>query len=109
MNLCSFTGFLVEDPKLINDNGVSQAEFYVVIYNYRTAKSTGEKTKIPTFIKCEAWHTGAETICSIFKKGSKIHAHASVKNPRKNSRDIVFRINEFDIPASSTDETDRGD
>ena len=47
-------------------------------------------------------------ICNIFKKGSKIHAHASVKNPRKNSRDIVFRINEFDIPVSATDENTQG-
>ena len=104
MNYCSFTGFLVEDPVLKKETGVSQAEFSVVVYNYRTARSSGEKTKIPTYMKCEAWHTGAETICKIFRRGSKIHAHASAKNPRKNSRDIVFRINEFDIPSSAMDE-----
>ena len=103
MNLCSFTGFLAEDPELSGGSDVSHTEFYVVIYNYRTAKSTGEKTKIPTFIKCEAWHTGAETICSVFKKGFKIHAHASIKNPRKNSREIIFRINEIDIPTTKID------
>ena len=68
MNHCSFTGFLTEDPRLHESNGVSQARFTIVTYNYRTAKSTGEKSRIPTFISCEAWHTGAETICKLFKK-----------------------------------------
>jgi len=62
MNLCSFTGFLTEDPVLKQVDGVSQAEFTLVTYTYRTAKSTGDKSRIPTFIKCEAWHTCSETI-----------------------------------------------
>ena len=96
MNLCSFTGFLTEDPQLTQTNGVSHAEFTLVTYTYRTAKSTGEKNRISTFVKCEAWHTGAETIGQLFSKGSKIHIHASARNPSKDSRDVVFRVNEFD-------------
>tara|TARA_R100000008_G_scaffold56329_1_gene34621 strand:+ start:1356 stop:1673 length:318 start_codon:yes stop_codon:yes gene_type:complete len=97
MNLCSFTGYLVEDPKLSKaDNGVSRAEFTLVTYTYRTTKSTGEKSRIPTYIRCEAWHTGAETIGSLFSKGSKIHVHATAKNSAKGSRDVIFRVNEFD-------------
>ena len=95
MNLCSFTGFLTEDPQLTQTNGVSHAEFTLVTYTYRTAKSTGEKNRISTFVKCEAWHTGAETIAQLFEKGSKIHIHASARNSR-DSRDVVFRVNEFD-------------
>jgi single-stranded DNA-binding protein len=97
MNLCSFTGYLTEDPRLTTVNDVSLAEFLLVVYTYRKTKSTGEKNRIPTFIKCEAWHTGAETICKIAQKGSKIHVHCSVKHPSKHSRDIVFRVNEFDL------------
>lgn len=104
MNLCSFTGFLVEDPSLSQLDGVSKAEFILVTYTYRTAKSTGEKSRIPAFIKCEAWHTGAETICKLFSKGSKIHVHASAKNPSKGSREVVFRVNEFDVSDTDLDQ-----
>jgi len=104
MNLCSFTGFLVEDPKLSQPEGISKAEFTLVTYTYRTAKSTGEKSRIPTFIKCEAWHTGAETICKLFEKGSKIHVHASAKNLSKGSREIIFRVNEFDVSDTASDQ-----
>ena len=97
MNLCSFTGFLTEDPVLAEVDGVSRATFTLVAYTYRTTKSTGEKSRIPTFIKCEAWHTGADTIYNLFVKGSKIHIHASAKNASKGSREIVFRVNEFDV------------
>ena len=103
MNLCSFTGFLTEDPRLHESNGVSQAKFTIVTYNYRTAKSTGEKSRIPTFISCEAWHTGAETICELFKKGSKIHVHASAKHVSKDNKDIIFRVNEFDSSSQTED------
>jgi single-stranded DNA-binding protein len=103
MNLCSFTGFLTEDPVLTQVDRVSQASFTLVTYTYRTAKSTGEKSRIPTFIKCEAWHTGAETIHKLFVKGSKIHVHASAKNVAKGSREIVFRVNEFDVGDTMAD------
>ena len=104
MNLCSFTGFLTEDPVLTQVDGVSQTAFTLVTYTYRTAKSTGEKSRIPTFIKCEAWHTGAETIHKIFAKGSKIHIHASAKNASKGSREVVFRVNEFDVSDTVADQ-----
>ena len=73
------------------------AEFTLVVYNYRRAKSTGEKSRIPTYLQCEAWHTGAETIERFATKGSKMTIQASVKNRSKDDDKIVFRINEFDI------------
>ena len=96
MNLCSFTGFLTDDPQLTQVDGISHADFTLVTYTYRTAKSTGEKNRIATFIKCEAWHTGAETIHQLFCKGSKMHIHASARNLSKDNRDVIFRVNEFD-------------
>ena len=96
MNLCSFTGFLAKDPELSRQDGISRVEFLLVTYTYRTTKSTGERSRIPTFVKCEAWHTGADTIYDMFRKGSKIHIHASVKNLYKSSDEIIFRVNEFD-------------
>ena len=98
MNLCSFSGFLTDNPKVSKmDSGVSRAEFTLVTYTYRKTKSTAEKSRIPTFIKCEAWHTGAETIEKFASKGTKIHVHASAKNVSKNNKDVIFRVNEFDF------------
>ncbi len=73
------------------------AEFVVVVYNYRRTKSTGEKSRVPTYLSCEAWHTGAETIERFATKGTKITIHACAKNKSKDDSRIVFRINEFDI------------
>jgi len=104
MNLCSFTGYLTEDPKLSNLNGVSLVEFTLVVYSYRKTKSTGEKSRIPTFLNCEAWHTGGETINRFAKKGSKLHVHASARNPAKGQKGIIFRVNEFDFANSLEEE-----
>ena len=97
MNLCSFSGYLVDNPKLKKINDVSMTEFTLVVYTYRKTKSTGEKSRIPTHLKCEAWHTGAETIHKFAQKGSKIHVHASGKNVSKNDSEVIFRIHEYDF------------
>lgn len=97
MNLCCFTGYLVENPKISVVDDVVLAEFTIVTYSYRRSKNTGEKTRTPTFIRCEAWHTGAETIEKFAKKGTKLTINASVRNVSKNSNDVVFRVNEFDF------------
>jgi single-stranded DNA-binding protein len=69
----------------------------MVVYTYRRTKSTGEKSRIPTFLKCEAWHTGAETLEKFALKGTKITVNASAKNISKDNNNIIFRINEFDF------------
>ena len=97
MNMCSITGYFTEEPFIKKNNGVSQAEFTIVVHTYRTAKSTGEKSRLSTFLDCEAWHTGAETIAKFAKKGTKIHIHASARNPAKGVKGTVFRVNEFDF------------
>ena len=104
MNLCSFTGFLADDPVLTTVNGVSVVNFTLVTYSYRRAKSTGEKSRTPSFLRCEAWHTGAETINKFAKKGSKLSIFASARNVGKENRQIVFRVNEFDF--SSIEDSD---
>lgn len=97
MNNCSFTGYLVDDPYISYIDGVALAEFTVVVYTYRRTKSTGEKNRIPTYINCEAWHTGAETLEKFAGKGTKITINASARNLSKDDREVIFRINEFDI------------
>lgn len=96
MNMCSFTGYLVENPQISVVDDVVVAEFTMVVYTYRKTK-TGEKNRIPTYIQCEAWHTGAETIEKYATKGTKLVISASAKHPTKNSSEIIFRVNEFDF------------
>lgn len=97
MNSCCFTGYITENPRTSHVGNVLLAEFTVVVYNYRITKSTGEKTRIPSYLRCEAWHTGAETIERYAPKGTKITILASAKNVSRNDDSIVFRVNEFDI------------
>lgn len=104
MNNCCFTGYLVENPRTSVINNVVLAEFTVVIYTYRKTKSTGEKSRIPTYINCEAWHTGAEIIERYATKGSKITIQASVKHKSQENDEIIFRINEFDICSQMEDD-----
>lgn len=96
MNMCSFTGYLVENPRISEVDDVIKAEFMMVTYTYRKTKS-GEKNRIPTYIHCEAWHTGAETLEKYAIKGTKLVVNASAKNVSKEDSRIIFRINEFDF------------
>jgi len=96
LNICNFTGFLTHDPELESQDGVGFLRFELVVYNYRKTK-TGEKTRIPTYLQFEAWHTGAETIAKLAKKGYKMTVHASARNFSKDDAEIVFRVNEFDF------------
>lgn len=75
---------------------IVRAEFIMVTYTYRKTK-TGEKNRIPTYIPCEAWHTGAETLEKYATKGTKLVVNASAKNVSKEDSSIIFRINEFDF------------
>jgi len=97
MNICCFTGYLTDNPKISVVDDVVLAEFTIVVYTYRRSKNTGEKTRIPTFIQCEAWHTGAETIEKFAQKGTKLTVYASAKNYSKDNRSVIFRVNEFDF------------
>ena len=104
MNNCCFTGYLVENPYTEYVGNILKTEFVVVVYSYRKTKSTGEKSRIPTYIHCEAWHTGAETIERFATKGSKITINASARNISKDDESVIFRVNEFDICSIEDDE-----
>jgi len=97
MNNCCFTGYLVENPQTEFVDNVLVANLWIVVYSYRKTKSTGEKSRIPTYLQCEAWHTGAEILEKFATKGTKITFNASAKNMSKNDDGIIFRINEFDL------------
>ena len=97
MNVCTFTGYLTDNPTISDVGNVVLAEFTVVVYNYRRIKSSGEKSRIPTYLRCEAWHTGAETLERYATRGTKITVNATAKNVSKDDPRIIFRVNEFDL------------
>ena len=72
MNNCCFTGYFTENPRTSVIDNVVLAEFVIVTYTYRKTKSTGEKSKIPTYLHCEAWHTGAETLKDLLLEELKL-------------------------------------
>ena len=103
MNICTFTGYITDDPILERVNGVSFLDLRIVVYNYRRTKSTGEKSRTPVYLDCEALHTGAETIAKLGKKGTKITVNCSAKNAAGDDDFVIFRINEFDFACLDQD------
>ena len=103
MNICTFTGYITDDPILERVNGVSFLDLRIVVYNYRRTKSTGEKSRTPVYLDCEAWHTGAETIAKLGKKGTKITVNCSAKNAAGDDDCVIFRNNEFDFACLDQD------
>jgi single-stranded DNA-binding protein len=85
------------------EGDIVRAEFTMVVYTYRRTKS-GEKNRIPTYIRCEAWHTGAETLEKYATKGTKLSINASIRNVSKENSGIIFRINEFDFCNQEVDD-----
>lgn len=94
MNNCTFTGYLVDDPELIEDDAATCCTFDMVVYEYRKNKN-GEKKKVPTILTFQAWSSGADTIYKLAKNGTKMTVYASARNGNNNK--TVFRVNEFDF------------
>ncbi len=97
MNNCCFTGYLVNNPDVYMVDKVLKADLVVVIYNYRKVRNSKDKSRTPVYLKCEAWHTGAEIIERFAVEGTKITFQATAKNVSKENTQMIFRINEFDL------------
>lgn len=76
-------GNLARDPELrtvtIGDKQTSVVNFTVATSREFT-KANGTQDKITSFIQCEAWDSGAETIASTFKKGDLVMVEGSLRN-----------------------------
>lgn len=110
MNDVTIYGNLTRDPevKVIEAGGrkTSVVNFTVAI-NRRYTKQNGDKAEDTTFVNCEAWDTGAETIGKYLTKGSPILLKGSIKNEtwekegQKHSRTKVRVANFTLMPKSS--------
>lgn len=83
MNITLLKGNLARDPELrvVNPNGkqTSVVNFTIAV-NRDYVKSNGEKDRITSFINCEAWDSGAETIAESLKKGDLVMVEGSLRN-----------------------------
>ena len=95
MNCCTFTGYLLDDPEIDLESGISCCLFNLVTYEYRKNRA-GQKQRIPTTLTFQAWDSGADAIVKLGKKGMKMTVYASARN-EPSLEDIIFRVNQFDF------------
>lgn len=74
-------GNLARDPELrkVGEKQTSVVNFTVATSREFT-RADGSQDKITSFIQCEAWDTGAETIASSLKKGDLVMIEGSLRN-----------------------------
>jgi single-strand DNA-binding protein len=118
MNITLLKGNLARDPELrvVNPNGkqTSVVNFTIAV-NRDYVKSNGEKDRITSFINCEAWDSGAETIAESLKKGDLVMVEGSLRNDTwekdgvKHSS-LKVRVNNFSkitkLSRSKTEESE---
>ena len=104
MNKVFLRGNLARNPEIkvldINGKKVTVANFVLATTRF-FKKANGERDKDTTFVPCEAWDTGAETIGKYVVKGDPILIEGSLKTEnwekdgQKMSR-IKVRVSNFD-------------
>ena len=107
MNIVHISGALTKTPelkKIANGDKTTTVVNFVIASSRRFRKKDGNSDEETTFVNCEAWDSGAETIAKLFDKGDNIIIHGSLKNERwedkdgnKRSREKV-RVSNFAFP-----------
>ena len=107
MNIVQISGALTKTPelkKIANGDKTTTVVNFVIASSRRFRKKDGNSDEETTFVNCEAWDSGAETIAKWFDKGDNIIIHGSLKNERwedkegnKRSREKV-RVSNFEFP-----------
>lgn len=106
MNDVCLKGNLVRDPEVKEVTGYEGktthvANFTVAVSRY-FKRANGEKDKDTTFIPCEAWDTGAETLGKYCHKGDPILVKGSIKMESWENKDgdkrsrLKVRVSTFD-------------
>tara|TARA_Y100000593_G_C4226532_1_gene294771 strand:- start:87 stop:509 length:423 start_codon:yes stop_codon:yes gene_type:complete len=119
MNIVHLSGAFTRDPELkeiSTGDRTTKVVNFVLASSRRFRKKDGTSDEETTFVNCEAWDSGADTIAKWFSKGDQIIINGSLKNERwedkegnKRSRDKV-RVSSFEFPPrgkkSSQDESE---
>lgn len=83
MNIVMLRGNLARDPDL-RKVSIGNKETSVVNFTIATSreftKADGSQDKITSFIQCEAWDSGADSIATSLKKGDLVMVEGSLRN-----------------------------
>jgi len=111
MNVVILQGNLTHQPELkyveANGKSVAVCNFSIATHRYYH-KANGDKNKETTFIDCEAWDSGAETIAKYMHKGDPFLVRGSIKNDIWDNKEgkrvskIRIRVEEFELPPKSS-------
>lgn len=103
MNLVVLRGNLTRDPELrtVNTGGKTTSVVnFTVATSREFTRANGTKDKITSFVPCEAWDSGADTIKASFAKGDLVLVEGSLRNDswekdgvKHNS--LKIRVNNF--------------
>jgi single-strand DNA-binding protein len=103
MNLVILKGNLTRDPELrtVNTGGKQTSVVNFTIATSREfTRANGTRDKITSFVPCEAWDSGADTIKASFTKGDLVLVEGSLRNDswekdgvKHNS--LKIRVNNF--------------
>jgi single-strand DNA-binding protein len=83
MNIVILRGNLTRDPELryvaSSDRKTAVVNFTIAV-SREFSRTNGTKDKVTSFISCEAWDSGAETIAASFKKGDLVLVEGTLRN-----------------------------
>lgn len=99
-NVVLIKGNLTRDPEVkYTPSGTAVANFSIAV-NGREYEKNGEKVRDVTFVDCEAWDSGAESLAEL-KKGDKVGVEGELKmnsweDAEGNKRSkLTVRCNQF--------------
>lgn len=106
MNVVILRGNVTRDPEVrevkTGDRTTKVVNFTVAVNRF-FKKSDGTRDKETTFVDCEAWDTGANTIAEYVHKGDPLLVRGSLKldtwenaDGQKRSK-LRVRVNEFEL------------
>ena len=85
MNIVHLSGAFTRDPELkeiSTGDRTTKVVNFVLASSRRFRKKDGTSDEETTFVNCEAWDSGADTIAKWFSKGDQIIINGSLKNER---------------------------
>lgn len=96
-------GYLVNDPELVSYNTDKVLAKFTICGNEYHKDKNGESVKTASFFDCILYDSGAKTLATYAKKGSRVafcgrprQERWEDKEGKKRSR-IVFRVDEFTL------------
>lgn len=122
MNRIFLKGNLTRDPEvrevIVGGRPTTVANFTLAVSRF-FKRANGERDKETTFVPCEAWDTGAESMSKILHKGDPVLLEGSLKNDawekdgqkfsrhkvRVSSFDKLYRAPKVEITAEDYEET----